>query len=197
MGAEGPTESHWEVLGSDRRRSELPSYRPAAHDSSDGITLRGEAKLVGGRDWTRIRTATIGAVFIGLTYRVLPLTGWLVVSGVILLGYAVGIWLYKPKRQTSWKAPIVVVNREGITAQTVDGLTHSATWSELGELRARSVEGEKGNDVHLTWVRPSGAHIVADLGDTIDRGDLCRAIVSRAPQSMTLHLGEHEAFGDD
>ena len=189
MGAEGQTEPHWEVLGESRRLDGIVAYRPPAHDSSDAVTLHGEAKVVGSRDWTRLATGIYGAVCTaGFCWAAFTEIEWLVGAIIIPLGCLASILMHKPQKRLSWRPPSVAVDSEGITAKTVDGLTYSGTWPDLKNLRVRSIEWEHGTVVRMSWTRPSEARIVADLGDTIDVHDLRQAISSRAPMTMTLHL---------
>ncbi len=125
------------------------------------------------------------------------MTGWLVVTGLIVAGYAVGLVTYKPSRRTPWSAPIVVVNREGMTVTDVAPMTSTGTWAELGKLRARSYERGGTVEIHLSWVTPGGRYVTANLGDTIDLTELRRAILTQAPPSMTFRLGARGAYGDD
>jgi hypothetical protein len=190
MGAESPTEPHWEVLGLDRPRDGVVPYHPPARDSSDGITFHGEAKLLGDRDWTRLGTGIYGAVATGvLGWMAFVQIEWLVAAGVILLTCVASILTHKPEKQIAWRAPTVTVDREGMAVFDVEGVAHSATWSEFGDLSTLSED----KVVHLTWVTPEGVHMTVNLGDTIDLWDLRRAITSRAPKTTTLHFGAHEA----
>lgn len=193
MGAEGPTESHWEVLGVDRPRDGLVPYRPPARDSSDGITFHGEAKLLGDRDWTRLWTGIYGAVATGvLCWMAFVQIEWLVAAGVILLTCVASILTHKPEKQIAWRAPTVTVDREGMTLSDVDGVARSATWEELGNLSTLS----SGKEVHLTWVTPEDEQVTVNLGDTIGVWDLRRAITALAPTTMTVHLGAYESHDD-
>jgi hypothetical protein len=198
MGAEGSTESQWEVLGWDHPREGLVPYRPPADDSSDGITFHGEAKVLGNRDWGRLGTAIYGAVGTGFFCWMASIRiEWLFGAVVILLTCVASILMNKPEKRISWSAPEVTVDREGMAMSDVDGVAHSATWSELGDFCTLSIDTMYGKEVHLTWVTPENVHVTANLGDSINLWDLRRAITSRAPKTMTLHLGEHKACRDD
>jgi hypothetical protein len=194
MGAEGPTESQWEVLGLDRPRDGLVPYRPPAHDSSDGITFHGEAKVLGSRDWSRLATGIYLAVATGFfCWMALREVEWLFGAGIIALTGVASILMNKPEKRIAWLAPTVTVDREGMAVSDVEGVAHSATWSELGGLSTLSED----KVVHLTWVTPEGVYMTVNLGDTIDLWDLRRAITNRAPNTTTLHFGAHEAAGGD
>jgi hypothetical protein len=191
-GDDGPT---WDVFPSPNRDKGIEEYRPPAADRLDPVTLVGRAETAADKAAHLLRAVFIALLVGGPVASLGPRTpSWYVVTVVVMVTIMLGRLVHVLRHPTGGR-PVVTVSSEGLTVTDVHGVTRRTPWSDAGNLYLGWYSPRKVRELYLTWVDPTGEHVVNNLGYLLDLEQVHAALQTRAPQSMGLRLGPQRALG--
>jgi hypothetical protein len=192
LGDDAPT---WDVLPIANRDEEIDRYRPPAADRRDPVRLVGRAETGPEKARHALRAVFI-ALLVGSPMASLgPRTvGWYVATGAVMMTIIL-VRLVFVLRHPSGGRPEVTVSSEGLTVTDVHGVTRRVAWSDAGNLFIGWYSPRQVRELYVTWVESTGEHIVNNLGHSLDLEEVSTAVLSRAPENVSLRLGPQRAHG--
>jgi hypothetical protein len=192
LGDDPPT---WDVFPSPNRDKGIEDYRPPVADRLDPVTLVGRAETPADKAMQLLRAVFIAMLVGGPVASLGPRTlGWYVATGVLMVTIVLARLVYV-LRHPSGGRPVVTVSSEGLTVTDVHGVTRRTPWSDAGNLYLGLYSPRKVRELYLTWVDPTGEHVVNNLGYLLDLEQVHAALLACAPQSVGLRLGPQRAQG--
>jgi hypothetical protein len=188
-------EPTWEVLPVPHQGTEIDRYRPPAKDRLDPVVIVGRAETQAQR-LHGVTSAAVVALLIGGPLASLGPRNALsyVAVGAVMVAI-VSVRLVQVLRRPLGCRPEVTVSAEGLSAIDAHGITRTATWSDVGNLFIGWYSNRRVRELYVTWIEPSGTHVVVNLGDSLDLMDVRRTLLARAPEGVNLRLGAQREYG--
>ena len=190
-------EPTWEVLPLPHQGTEIDRYRPPAKDRLDPVVIVGRAETQTQR-LQGVTSAGVVALLVGGALSNLGSRNALsyVVVGAVMVAI-VSVRLVQVLRRPLRCRPEITASAEGLSATDVHGITRTATWSSIDNLYLGWYSNRRVRELYLTWIEPSGTHVVVNLGDSLDLMDVRRTVLARAPEGVSFRLGAPRAVGSD
>ena len=182
-------EPTWELLPIPHEGTDIDRYRPPAKDRLDPVAIVGRAETRAQRLRGVLSAATVALLVGGPLASLGPRnTLWYEATGA-LMAAIVAVRLVQVLRRPLGFRPEVTAGAEGLNATDVHGITRTTTWSDAGDLYVGWYTTRRVRELYLTWIEPSGTHIVVNLGDSMDLMDVRRTLLARAPEGVNVRLG--------
>jgi len=179
----------WDVLPISHRDKEIDRYRPPETDRLDPVRLVGRPETRADKAMDLCRTVFVALLVGGPLASLGPRTvGWYVVTGAVMVAIVL-VRLVRMLHRHSGGRPEVTVSSEGLTVTDVYGVTRRVAWSDAGNLFIGWYSPRRIRELYVTWVESTGEHIVNNLGHSLDLEEVSTAVLSRAPENVSLRLG--------